>query len=312
MQMPERIISSPLNYTGGKAKLLPQLLPLFPDSVSVFVDLFCGGANVGVNVTAENCICNDVNSELVGLLHIFQTIPTEELLNKIKTIIADYSLSDSYSYGYQFYGCNSSAGLGKYNSQGYLALRENFNRLKKKDEDYFLKLFVLIIFSFNNQIRFNSTGNFNLPVGKRDFNIRMQKKLQDFSQVLKNKNLQIVNLDFQKFPVESLPVNSFLYADPPYRITCASYNEKNGWTEKDDIRLLQFLDRCHSLNIRFALSNVLEVNGKKNEILKSWLTDNKSFFCYHLLFSYKNSNYHKHERYVASVADEVLITNYGA
>lgn len=312
MQMPEKIISSPLNYTGGKAKLLPQLLPLFPDSVSVFVDLFCGGANVAINATADRYICNDANSELVGLLQIFQTIPTKELIGRIKAIIADYSLSDSYLHGYQFYDCTSNAGLGKYNSQGYLALRENFNRLKKKDEDYFFKLFVLVIFSFNNQIRFNSAGNFNLPVGKRDFNIRMQKKLQDFSQILKNKNLQIVNLDFQNFPLENLPANSFLYADPPYRITCASYNEKNGWTEKDDIRLLQFLSRCHSLNIRFALSNVLEADGKENKILKSWLTDNKSFFCYHLLFSYKNSNYHKHKKSNASSVDEVLITNYEA
>lgn len=33
---------SPLNYVGGKYKLLPQIIPLFPSSVNVFVDLFGG------------------------------------------------------------------------------------------------------------------------------------------------------------------------------------------------------------------------------------------------------------------------------
>ena len=43
------IIQSPLNYTGGKFRLLPQLLPLFPKDAGTFVDLFCGGCNVGIN-----------------------------------------------------------------------------------------------------------------------------------------------------------------------------------------------------------------------------------------------------------------------
>ena len=47
------IIKSPLNYTGGKYKLLPQLLPLFPQNINTFVDLFAGGCNVGVNAHAK-------------------------------------------------------------------------------------------------------------------------------------------------------------------------------------------------------------------------------------------------------------------
>lgn len=36
-------VKSPFNYTGGKYKLLPQLLELFPKQVNTFVDLFAGG-----------------------------------------------------------------------------------------------------------------------------------------------------------------------------------------------------------------------------------------------------------------------------
>ena len=39
----EELIKSPLNYTGGKFKLLPQILPLFPNDINRFIDLFGGG-----------------------------------------------------------------------------------------------------------------------------------------------------------------------------------------------------------------------------------------------------------------------------
>ena len=31
-----KIVASPMNYIGGKAKLLPQILPLFPDKIDTF------------------------------------------------------------------------------------------------------------------------------------------------------------------------------------------------------------------------------------------------------------------------------------
>ena len=52
----EELIKSPLNYVGGKYKLLPQILPLFPDNINTFVDLFGGGFNVGINVKANKII----------------------------------------------------------------------------------------------------------------------------------------------------------------------------------------------------------------------------------------------------------------
>ena len=52
-------IKSPLNYIGGKQRILGQILPLFPAKIDCFVDLFTGGCNVGINVNAEKIICND-------------------------------------------------------------------------------------------------------------------------------------------------------------------------------------------------------------------------------------------------------------
>ena len=78
----QEIIKSPLNFTGGKYKLLPQLLPLFPQDISTFVDLFCGGCNVAVNVSAKKIICNDIDSNLIGLFSYFKNTSYEVLFPK--------------------------------------------------------------------------------------------------------------------------------------------------------------------------------------------------------------------------------------
>ena len=54
-----KYIKSPLNYTGGKYKLLNSLFDIFPNNFNTFVDLFAGGFNVGINVNANKIICND-------------------------------------------------------------------------------------------------------------------------------------------------------------------------------------------------------------------------------------------------------------
>lgn len=41
--MKKTYIKSPLNYVGGKFKLLPEIIPLFPTNINTFVDLFGGG-----------------------------------------------------------------------------------------------------------------------------------------------------------------------------------------------------------------------------------------------------------------------------
>ena len=65
--MQSSLIASPLNYTGGKFKLLTQILPLLPNRINTFVDLFSGGCNVGLNVRSKQVIYNDINDKLINL-----------------------------------------------------------------------------------------------------------------------------------------------------------------------------------------------------------------------------------------------------
>lgn len=302
-----KIIQSPLNYTGGKGKLLNQILPLFPNKINTFVDLFCGGCNVGLNVNADKVYYNDNNKYVIGLFNTLKTLNPNSILELIYENISKYHLSLVSIHGYEYYNCNSSDGVGKYNKDKYLKLRSDYNKMEMSDVTYII-LYVLIVYAFNNQIRFNSKGEFNLPVGKRDFNSNMEEKLNIFIKRIKEQDCTFSNKDFRNFNINKLGKNDLIYVDPPYLITCATYNENGGWTANDEKDLLFFLDNLNDKNIRFALSNVIKNKGKTNKILEGWLERHKKYRISHLSYNYANSNYHTKEK--NKLCDEVLITNY--
>ena len=276
----EKYIKSPLNYTGGKYKLLNQILPLFPEDINTFVDLFTGGCNVAINVNANRIIANDLCSEVISVYEGIQNGTTEENIRMIEETINEYSLS-------------------KENKEGYLELRSYYNEGNK---DWYI-FYTLIAYAFNNQVRFNKKGEFNTPFGKRNFNSALKQKFEDFSNAIHNKNIKFTNYDFRKLSVDKLKENDFVYLDPPYLITDATYNM--GWNEEAEKDLLSLCDRLNEKGIKFAISNVLEHNGSKNEILIEW---SKKYNINYLNYNYSNCNYHKKDNGHKSV--EVLITNY--
>jgi len=306
------MFQSPLNYTGGKFKLLPQILPLFPKNINIFIDLFCGGCNVGLNVDSNFLIYNDLNERLLSLYNTFKKLDKGFVLDTIYKIIDEYGLSLASKYGYEYYGCISSTGLSKYNKNKFLKLRNDLNKKNSEgrlDDYYYIMLYVIIVYAFNNQIRFNSHGDFNLPVGKRDFNKKMEQKLSGFIERIHEQRCCFTCNDFRSFDISSLTSADFVYVDPPYLITCATYNEQGGWGEAEEKDLLAFLDRLHSQHIRFALSNVLRSKGKENAILLDWLDRKADIYkAIPLNYSYSNSNYHIKDK--TSNSEEVLIINY--
>ena len=61
-------IKSPLNYTGNKYRILQQISEKFPREIDCMVDLFCGGATVGLNVNAKKVYFIDNNERVINLL----------------------------------------------------------------------------------------------------------------------------------------------------------------------------------------------------------------------------------------------------
>lgn len=288
-----KYVKSPLNYIGGKYKLLSQIIPLIPTDIKCFVDLFGGGFNIGANVNCQNIIYNDVCIYLVDLLKNFYTHTEDYIHEKTIKFIEKYKLSRTDINSYEFYGCNSNDGLSKYNGPQYRKLREDYNR----QQDW-IRFYILILYSFNNQIRFNSNGQFNMPCGKRDYNLSLQRKEKSFLNVIHNKNIAFINNDFREYHFSQ---GDFIYCDPPYFNSVATYIENGLWDINDEKDLLSFLNTVDKSNGRFALSNNLKYD---NPLLYKW----KDKYNIHFLNTdYSNCNYHKINK---SKDIEVLITNY--
>jgi adenine-specific DNA-methyltransferase len=299
-------VKSPLNYTGGKHKLLPQISKYIPEDIDTFYDVFCGGANVGINAKSKSIVCIDKDKNVIELHNLISSVNFDELHQDILTIIDRFSLSHSYVKGYEVYGAESSKGLGAYNKDKFLLLREEYNNAKHSRERTTL-LLVLIMYAFNNQIRFNSKGGFNLPVGKRDYNGSSRRNLAAFNKTAKEKSIKFLVGDFKDLNKIKLSKNDFVYLDPPYLLGLASYNESGGWSETHEKELYNVLDNLNERGIRFALSNVTEHKGFSNDILKKW-AQNGGYKLNKLDFNYKNSNYQSTAKHNSSV--EVLVTNY--
>ena len=280
-----KFTKSPLNYVGGKYKLLNQIIPLFPDDIDTFVDLFTGGCNVGININARKIICNDIEKVFIDLFNSWKDLESSQALSILQNTIVKYQLS-------------------KTNEDGFKQIRLDYNNGNKSWDMFY----AMLTNAFNYQIRFNKNGDYNMPFGRNrsSFNPSLKKNFIEFIDKLNEKNIDFISMDFSKVDLSMLTVNDIVYCDPPYLITCASYNEQDGWNETKERELLSLLDELNERGIKFALSNVLENKGKTNEILKEW---SKKYTVHHLNNTYGNCNYHAKDK-SSTTTDEVLITNY--
>lgn len=291
MENIKKNIKSPLNYIGGKYKLLNQLLPLFPNNINNFADLFAGGCNVGINVKAKKIYFNDNLTYLIEMFEVFKKNDFEKTLRYIEKRIEEFRLSLT-------------------NQSGYVELRRAYN--KEKDP---LDLFVLVAYSFNHQIRFNNSHEFNNPFGKErsSFNVAMKNNLRRFILEIQDKDIYFSKKTFEEFDISFFKKNDFVYCDPPYLITTGTYNDGKrgfkGWGEKEEGQLLNMLDMLNRNNVKFGLSNVIEHKGEENVLLKEWLRKNLNYRIYYLNFDYSNSNYQTLVKDKNS-SIEVFITNY--
>ncbi len=281
------IVKAPFNYIGNKYRIINSIQEFFPENIDTFVDLFCGGCDVSINTDANNVYANDINYHVIGILKEFQKYDVDYILEYIDSTIEKWQLS-------------------KTNESGYKAFRGYYNQTKNP-----LDLYVLMCFSFNYQFRFNSSHDYNNPFGRNrsSFNEIMRNNLILFKQQIDDIHFSAV--DFYDFDYDILKTGDFIYADPPYLLTCGSYNDGKrgfrGWTENDDLELLKLLTELSERGVNFALSNVIEHKGLTNDAIIEWISNN-GYSIHNINFNYNNCNYHTNNR--ENVTKEVLITNY--
>jgi len=305
---------TPLNYTGNKSRLIDQFVSHFPDNIGVFVDLFCGGATVGLSVNAKKVIFIDNNLNVINLLKHLSKYNFDTLLSRLEKLIKKYDLSYSAKLGYKRYRNGiqktDNNGLKAYNAPGYYKLRFDYNSLKNKSSKKALDmLYILVVYAFNNDMRFNGTGEFNLPIGKTDLNKNNIKKLKQYIDRVKKINSAFVCGDFRDKRVQKILMKAdFIYADPPYLIGNAVYNETSNWTEQTEQELINLLEVLGKNEKRFAISNILKKIGSSNKPLTDWIFRRTDLHIFNIKYHYRGASYNKINR--DAKEREVLITNY--
>lgn len=182
---------NPISYPGNKNKLLKELIPEFPQTIDCFVDVFCGSGVVGINSSAKNVICNDISLSCTDILKYFYFNDFDKIAYDLELIINDFGLFYSHRDGRTYVEIRHE-GLSKVNRDAFLRLRDSYN-LNPSVE----KLVVLSIYGFNHYIRFNSSGKYNVPVGKVDLSTSIYNNLKNFASGIKSKCITFTNLDFR-------------------------------------------------------------------------------------------------------------------
>lgn len=267
------------NHLGNKYRILNDLYSVFYQrEIDNFYDVFCGSSIVSLNIKyCKNIVANDNDKTIFDILNEFKNKDINYIFRKIEKIIKDFDLP--------------KINIGNGYTQQYNLLKEQL----KKDNNPII-LFVLILFGFNQQIRFNSKGEFNIPAGKFFWNDYQKDKIFNFINQIKKMNIEFQNQDFEVFVKDTIKKskskNNFYYFDPPYLITEATYNTH--WTIKEENKLLNLLEFLLTNNINWALSNQLISKGKVNEALLKFLEKNKNYLKIYLInTTYKNSNYQR-------------------
>lgn len=270
----------------------------------VMVDLFCGGATVGLNTECNKVIFIDNEPRIIWLLKYLSGCNIDKLLNELFVLIDNYGLSCSFKNGYKYYrqqilGGNPNNGLKDYNSNGFYKLRDDYNAILNKNTATANKLlYLLIVYGFNNDIRFSKDGKYNLPVGKTDLNNSNVKKLTEYIERVKNIQAEFICGDFCSQHIQQIIRKAdFVYMDPPYLITDAVYNESNKWREQNEYELIRLMNFLLDNKKSFVLSNVLEKQGRRNEPLFYWTTTRKNDInIVDIDYHYRSASYNKKNR----------------
>ncbi len=245
---------SPLNYTGSKAKMATLINGHAPKNYRTFVDAFGGGFNVGININASRIIYNDINHFVSDLVSSFKKENTYDYILYLKRIIRKF-------------------GLEPKNAESYANVRDYYNSFPPKKRDPKL-LYAVILYGFNQQIRFNGNHDFNNPVGMRWFNDKMLEKMISFARVIKEKNVFFESKNYLDISHE-IDENTFTYFDPPYMLTKGSYNDGkrgfHGWNVDSEIDFFKFIDSLNTNRKPVMISYVSEHKGKQNFHIDEWI-----------------------------------------
>ncbi|MDJ0674635.1 MAG: DNA adenine methylase [Calothrix sp. MO_167.B42] len=256
-----------LKWAGGKTQLLRQMSHFFPaeleyGKIKTYVEPFVGGGAVFLYLAKtyniENFFISDINPELVIAYKTIQR-DVEELILHLTQIENKYlSLSDIERTKYFYYV------RGQFN-----ALRHQID-LQKPNSQWTERTAQIIFLNrtcFNGLFRVNSTGDFNVPIGRYSRpKICNADNLRSVAQILQK--TYIYQGDFSACE-NFIDRHTFVYLDPPYKPISKTSNftaySQHIFDDGEQIRLRNFFKLLDAQNVKLLLSNSDIANQDKQD-----------------------------------------------
>lgn len=269
-------LRSPIKYPGGKRKLFAEINQRLPAGSFKYAEPFFGGGSIGLQLAGEGRLTRLVAGEACGPVRAFwEALHTGTLPGGIHEWIMRMSTDRG--------------------PEDFALWRNRLNRLVKSDQlekhaDLRAKMgalfYALNQTCMNGLVRFNSSGEFNAPIGKKQ-DSSFHRFKPDFDH-LDRCQRALRGAAFQIYPTwaEALaPIADgwtperprdywSVYADPPYTGGFVGYTPE-GWTSDDDIKLFTGLAWAADYGARVVLSQP-DTEWSRDccaQLLKGWQVD---------------------------------------
>lgn len=229
-----------VRWTGGKSRLLPELLKWVPENFGTFHEPFLGSGALFFELQHQRphlrAVLSDANTRLTCAFGAIQR-DVDEVLPSLRVYAEMYA-----KHGVPF----------------YTHARDNFAPDTAPDPEIAAWFVFLLKTGFNGIWRVNRAGKYNVPPGRfsKTPTICDEPLLRACSMALTN--AIIVNSDFREVERRAQP-GDFCYFDSPYYPTSdsaefTSYTAE-GFDHADQVALRDLALRLKRRNIHVVLSN---------------------------------------------------------
>lgn len=200
-----------------------------------YYEPFIGGGALFFDLQPKRAIINDYNEELINVYTVIRDNPNE--------LIEDLRKHENTAeYFYEIRAVDRQP------------LFAHLSKIQRASRIIYLNKTC-----YNGLYRVNNAGEFNSPFGKyKNPNIVNEPVIKAVSKYLNSPQIQISNGDYELI-LRDIPINSFVYLDPPYHPISESSNftgyVQGGWNDGDQLRLRDVCNRLNDNGIKFLLSN---------------------------------------------------------
>jgi DNA adenine methylase len=218
-----------LRWAGGKTWLIPTLRTILEGgSFKGYHEPFVGAGAVFLNMTSgmQRVSLSDLNAELIDT---YQAIKKDH--SRVLTNLNNWSVN-----------------------------RDKYNEIRQKRyTDPFMiaaRMIYLNFHSYNGIYRVNSSGQYNVPFGRREGTEYPAREVACFSAALQN--VKLTTGDFSN-SLKHVRAGDLVYIDPPYTVShnnngFIAYNQKL-FSFDDQVRLRSFTEEITARDAYFIMSN---------------------------------------------------------